>query len=191
MDLRRARSRKKLTDALGLLLEDKPLESITIEEITDKAGVSRPTFYSNFSDRQAIVVDHVRERLSELFSHFDTGRQGTDVSPVVHLANFYNYIFDSVTADDRLLRLALTGKAGDAALQEVKQAFYNLTKNHFQYKEPIPLSDEEIKFISLFYGSSLRGILEATFNGELNYDKGSLSMLMAQYVQSGKQGRFN
>lgn len=191
MDLRRAKSRKKLTDALGHLLEEKPLESITIEEITDRAGVSRPTFYSNYSDRQSIVVEHVKEQLSKLVTRFNSGELEQGSSPIVRLANFYNHIFDFVTAEDRLLKLALVGKAGDEALLEIKKAFYSLTKNHFESKESVPVSDEEIKFIAVFYGSALRGILEATFSGDLKYDTGSLSMLMAQYAQSGKQGRFS
>jgi len=191
MDLRRAKSRKKLTDALGLLLEEKPLEAITIEEITDKAGVSRPTFYSNYSDRQSIIVEHVRERIAELFANFSVQASEQEVSPVVYLANFYNHIFESISIEDRVLRLALVGKAGDEALHEVKNAFFQLTKNGIGNNSQAGVNEQEGRFLSHFYSSALCGILEAMFNGELQYDKGTLSMLMAQYVHGGKQAHYS
>lgn len=35
-----------------------PIEKITIKEITDKAGVIRPTFYNHFQDKYDFGVDH-------------------------------------------------------------------------------------------------------------------------------------
>ena len=32
-----------------------PIEKITIKEITDKAGVIRPTFYNHFQDKYEII----------------------------------------------------------------------------------------------------------------------------------------
>ena len=40
-----------LAESLKELSESRPLEKITIKEITDKAGVIRPTFYNHFQDK--------------------------------------------------------------------------------------------------------------------------------------------
>ena len=39
-----------LAEALKELAEKHPIEKITIKEITDRAGVIRPTFYNHFQD---------------------------------------------------------------------------------------------------------------------------------------------
>ena len=39
-----------LADSLKELAAKRPMEKITIKEITDKAGVIRPTFYNHFQD---------------------------------------------------------------------------------------------------------------------------------------------
>ncbi len=50
-------------NAIDLLLSEsfkeiavtKPIEKITIKEITDKAGVIRPTFYNHFQDKYELL----------------------------------------------------------------------------------------------------------------------------------------
>ena len=44
-----------LAEALKELAEKRPIEKITIKEITDKAGVIRPTFYNHFQDKYELL----------------------------------------------------------------------------------------------------------------------------------------
>ena len=44
-----------LADSLKALVLKKPVEKITIKEITDKAGVIRPTFYNHFQDKYELL----------------------------------------------------------------------------------------------------------------------------------------
>ena len=44
-----------IADALIQLLRVKPLEDITITEITDVAGVGRSTYYRNFTSKEDVL----------------------------------------------------------------------------------------------------------------------------------------
>ena len=44
-----------LAESFKELSEKKPIEKITIKEITDKAGVIRPTFYNHFQDKYELI----------------------------------------------------------------------------------------------------------------------------------------
>lgn len=44
-----------LAESLKELAVTKPIDKITIKEITDKAGVIRPTFYNHFQDKYELV----------------------------------------------------------------------------------------------------------------------------------------
>lgn len=44
-----------LADSLKELVTMKPVEKITIKEITDRAGVIRPTFYNHFQDKYELL----------------------------------------------------------------------------------------------------------------------------------------
>ena len=43
-----------LAESLKELTIKQPIEKITIKEITDKAGVIRPTFYNHFQDKYEV-----------------------------------------------------------------------------------------------------------------------------------------
>ena len=49
-DMRKARSRQYLADALLELMQEKDFESISVNAIVKKARVSRSTFYFQFED---------------------------------------------------------------------------------------------------------------------------------------------
>ena len=56
------------------LSKTRPIEKITIKEITDKAGVIRPTFYNHFQDKYELLEWIVREDLMEsAMPLFDNG----------------------------------------------------------------------------------------------------------------------
>jgi len=49
-----------LAYALIALMEKKPLEEISITELTKKAGVSRMSYYRNFTSKQHILEEHLQ-----------------------------------------------------------------------------------------------------------------------------------
>ncbi|WP_268913600.1 TetR/AcrR family transcriptional regulator [Lentilactobacillus sp. SPB1-3] len=48
-------SKEWIAQALLILLRDKPLDKITVTEITKKAGVARLTFYRNFDSKEDVI----------------------------------------------------------------------------------------------------------------------------------------
>ena len=54
-----------LADSFKALALQNPIEKITIKEITDKAGVIRPTFYNHFQDKYELLEWIIRKELLE------------------------------------------------------------------------------------------------------------------------------
>ena len=54
-----------LAESLKELTESRPIEKITIKEITDKAGVIRPTFYNHFQDKYELLEWIIRTQILE------------------------------------------------------------------------------------------------------------------------------
>jgi AcrR family transcriptional regulator len=61
IDPRTVRTLKSLRAALGELLAEKEFSKITVQDITERAGVNRATFYDRFTDKYALLNDSVRE----------------------------------------------------------------------------------------------------------------------------------
>lgn len=66
VDPRIKRTNKYLRDALVELLKEKDVTSITIQEITEKAELTRGTFYLHYQDKQDFLVQIMNEVLEEL-----------------------------------------------------------------------------------------------------------------------------
>ena len=52
-----------LMDSFKKLVLKVPVEKITIKEITDEAGVIRPTFYNHFQDKYEVLERIVKEEI--------------------------------------------------------------------------------------------------------------------------------
>ena len=59
MDPRVRRTRKWLQEALLSLMREKAFSKIAIAEITDKAEVSRPTFYLHYKTKEELLMDYL------------------------------------------------------------------------------------------------------------------------------------
>jgi AcrR family transcriptional regulator len=60
-DARVRRTRDALGDALFALMQEKPFDTITVQEVLDRAQVSRSTFYSHYSDKDDLLMSDAEE----------------------------------------------------------------------------------------------------------------------------------
>lgn len=65
-DRRRARTRKMLSDALMSLILERGYDAITIQDITDKANLSRATFYLHYGDKEELYLSSLADVYDEL-----------------------------------------------------------------------------------------------------------------------------
>ncbi|HEX8361184.1 MAG TPA: helix-turn-helix domain-containing protein [Longimicrobium sp.] len=57
-DRRVVRTRRALGQALMRLLEERELESVTVQQVLDAAGVARATFYGHFRGKHDLLLSH-------------------------------------------------------------------------------------------------------------------------------------
>jgi AcrR family transcriptional regulator len=107
-DRRVLRTRDTLGDALVQLIHEKAFDDITVQEVLDRAGVGRSTFYAHYSDKDDLFLSDV-EDFFELFASLLTRRQAspTRLAPV---GEFFAHISE---AREFYARLVAAGKAND------------------------------------------------------------------------------
>jgi AcrR family transcriptional regulator len=102
-DRRVRRTRDRLGDALVELLLQTPFDDITVQDVLDRAGVSRSTFYSHYRDKNDLFLsdaDDFFEGMATALSR--CGDKSERVAPVrelfAHIAEvrpFYNALVES------------------------------------------------------------------------------------------------
>src|SRR5215510_15895433 len=95
-DARVRKTRDALGDALVALMQEKPFDTITIQDVLDRANVSRSTFYTHYSDKDDLLLsdaDEFFEAISMALSQH--GDKSDRVFPVqeffAHLADAHSF----------------------------------------------------------------------------------------------------
>lgn len=70
-DPRVTRTRKLIRDALASLLAEKNFESVTVQDIAERATVNRATFYAHFTDKFALLDAMIRDDFAGYLSGGD------------------------------------------------------------------------------------------------------------------------
>jgi AcrR family transcriptional regulator len=61
IDARVRKTRDALGDALVALMQEKPFDSITVQDVLDRANVGRSTFYTHYSDKDDLLMSDADE----------------------------------------------------------------------------------------------------------------------------------
>ena len=97
------RSRERLGDALVELLLQRPFDQITVQDVLDRAGVSRATFYSHYRDKNDLLLSDAEEFFERMATWLSrSGDKSERVAPIqelfAHIAEmrpFYNALVQS------------------------------------------------------------------------------------------------
>ena len=102
-DLRVRRTCNRLGTALLELIVEKPVNDVTVQDVLDRAGVGRSTFYQHYSDKDDLLVSQL-EMFLEFMSTVLTvrGDKSSRIAPVeemfAHIGNqnkLYKVLSDS------------------------------------------------------------------------------------------------
>lgn len=100
-DARVRRTRDALGDALVALMQEKRFETITVQDVLDRAKVGRSTFYSHYSDKDDLLMSDAEEffeSVSMLLS-----RRGDQSERVFPVREFFSHITEAKQFVDALV----------------------------------------------------------------------------------------
>lgn len=105
-DRRVRRTRDVLGDALVELIREKPFADITVQQVLDRAGVSRSTFYTHYRDKNDLFLGDVEDFFEMMATHLTrSGEVSNRVAPVrelfAHLAQVHDF-YAAVVASGKI-----------------------------------------------------------------------------------------
>jgi AcrR family transcriptional regulator len=116
-DVRIKRTHQRLGMALLELIVDKPMNSVTVQEVLDRASVGRSTFYLHFRDKNDLLLSQLEMFLEIMSTMLSAKKEASRrVAPVTEM-------FEHVGSQNRLYRaLAESGRLHD---------FFELAQGYF------------------------------------------------------------
>lgn len=123
---------QSLTDALYQLADEKPFSEITIQELIEKAGVARSTYYRNFNSKEEIFMNHFNQLINRFL-------QEHPVSSIneVYTKQYIASVLDFIIPYKRHIRILNKTGMSIFFLNRLNDYLLNLKTTH-------QLSNEEI-----------------------------------------------
>lgn len=151
-----------IADAFEQLLEEKPLNKITVREIVDRCGVNRNTFYYHFQGIPALLERIAKEKADEVIQNHDPQESLVDcLRVVIQYCTSYKrailHIYRSVQREvflDALERLAL----------------YVAEEFVVTAAAGIPVRAEDRQLLIRYYKCTLIGVVLDWLNTGMRYD---------------------
>jgi AcrR family transcriptional regulator len=139
-NLRVRRTQKLLREALIELIEERGFDSLTVGEITERAMVSRATFYRNYQDKYDLVEQIFAEAMQALFNAISE-------PDTVHSPQTWERFFEHIAHYERLYRALLGRKGSPWFVVKMRASMIGLVKEFGRLAIPeapplYPASDE-------------------------------------------------
>jgi AcrR family transcriptional regulator len=134
LDMRIKYTREWTFEALSKLLAHKSYYDITISEIIKKAGISRATFYRNFSNKDEIVTTKVNAFFHEFHQDMlDIYNQSGILDETLLIQAFFKRVDEEEQMVDTIIQTNLEYTMVDGLLEIIqyhKDRFYELIKTN-------------------------------------------------------------
>jgi AcrR family transcriptional regulator len=152
-DRRIARTRQLLLGSLIELILEKGYETITVQDIIDRANVGRSTFYSHFQDKEHLLLSG-SERLRDVFEDFRSPSSREESGWSFSLALFLH------AEEQRPVFKALLGKkAGTLVVANMRETLEVFLKEHFQRTWPAKGAAVPLDVLVQYLVSGFLGLL--------------------------------
>ena len=155
-----------IMDAFARLLEQQPLDQITVQAITAECGISRNTFYYHYGDIYALLKAMLRRDMDTLLARRRSGEHATE-----GLRRLIEYI----SARQRMVQ-HIYSNLGHAAMEDyLMETTWELFMAYLRdAAEGLSPSEEDLEFICYSYQFMLIGILLRWVRGGMRADLAGL-----------------
>jgi AcrR family transcriptional regulator len=116
-DARVRRTRNALGDALIALIQEKPFADVTVQEVLDRAGIGRSTFYAHFHDKDDLFLSDL-EDFFEMMSTLLLRRHEVS-NRIAPVREFFAHV-----GENRHLHSALLASGKLRDFQEMAQEYF-------------------------------------------------------------------
>ena len=167
-------TKRALASSLKLLLLQKPLNKITINDIAEKCGVSRMTFYYHFKD----IYDLVEWACMEDAARALDGKKTYDTWQ----AGFLN-IFHAVENNKPFVLNVYRSVSRERIEQYLDPLIHSLILNVVEEKSSgMAISESDKKFIAKFYEYAFIGIMLEWIDNGMKEDAAAIVERTSQLV---------
>lgn len=136
MDRRQQKSRAAIVQAFTQLLQTKPFQRITVQEIIDQANVGRSTFYAHFETKDALLKSMCTDIFHHVFHHALPQEQELGCQGLTNLQIKLGHILFHLGEHRAVLRGLLASQSGELFLGYLQGYLSHLFQGYLNFFDP-------------------------------------------------------
>lgn len=172
------RTKTAIIDAFQQILEETPINKITVKSIVERCKINRNTFYYYFTGIPELVEYHLTALADQLFERFD---QPNPIGELQQMVNYFDQRKKSVFHVYRYLpREQFLAFLDKIAVHVVEKSLRRMTA-----ETPIPEDDLTI-LIRYYKGALVGGILDWLEAG-MSYDMSTMAARLCELMEGSTQ----
>lgn len=159
------RTKTAIVETFQQVLEETPINKITVKTIVERCGINRNTFYYYFDGIPDLLECHMTELVDQLFASFE------QPNPVMEMQQLVNYFAQNKKSVLHVYRY-LPREEFLAFLD--KLSVYVVQKSLVRVTEGVSISEEDMTILTRYYKSSLVGVLLDWLEAGMSYDMSAM-----------------
>lgn len=196
-DRRIQRTRLSLRTALLALIKEKGYDSVSIEEITERANVGRATFYLHYKDKEDLLLEEFSEManekvqvLSEIpFSAWLPAQEDGAETKAKRPAPPLLIVFEHIYENSELYYILLKSEKSSRIVERIRKISTESIVKFMETKaktEPIPLRFQvPVEFFAAFFSGALLSIVDWWLEEEMRHTPSEVAHLFQSLFFKG------
>jgi AcrR family transcriptional regulator len=157
-DPRSIRTREQLRQALINLAAEKSFSSLTIQSVTDLAGLNRTTFYLHYGGLHELLEDCARTLFAQMRTEIYSNKVIGDARNTTTLTPFVESVFRHLEQNERFYR-AMLGRQGDLLFRGLfQELLLELIFEPIAYQTQSDLTDPKFEMNIRFFNAGFTGV---------------------------------
>jgi AcrR family transcriptional regulator len=176
-DRRSRRTRQLLGAALGELMREKRYDDITVQDILDRSGIGRSTFYAHYTDKEDLVISEIARVIHQLELY--TAEFSHQPSSLLPSLAFFRHVYEQ----RRLMNAFLWGRGAETLIRDFQRQVSQLVTEKLRmlaggeaaFSVPLPL-------VANFVASTLLMLIQWWFEEDMRHSPEDIDAMFQKLV---------
>lgn len=179
-DRRVQKTKDSLFDALGILMEKKKYNRITIQDIIDEANIGRSTFYTHFETKDDLLFARSEQYLGFLNNYiYHVIERSDNEKELLSIQDLFEHIEDNKKAIGTLFK----NEGSEMFTQKAVKYWQDAIIGYLNRKYPTGfINDVPNLLVSYHISNTLIHLLELWVNGHTNYTPTEMNLYFQRLI---------
>lgn len=192
LDRRVSRTRNQLRRSLLALILEKGYEGVTVEELTERAGIARGTFYLHYRHKEDLMLAIAGELIDDLVDQLSDLPLSCWQMPAEGVAEPIELVFSHAAEHADLYQILLRGEVSFPVARRLRAIILEATRGFLDYKQKQEGLELDSRIPPNAFASYLAGSWMGTIGWwleqDMPYELEEMAIIFQQMFYHGSMG---